>query len=106
VDVCHPLREVVYVCQGEMLIISDNELPENIVGVHGIKSIKDEKPSTLPTIFGEASDRKDASAWAHHKLFHLKTLLIGNGNCACEHFILMETDERRLMISSSDDGFL
>ncbi len=43
-DVCQPLREWVHVCQGEIQIISDNVLLENIVGVHEMESIKGEKP--------------------------------------------------------------
>jgi hypothetical protein len=44
------------------LVISDKVLTNNVADVHEMKWIGDEKPSTLPTMFCEARDRKDASS--------------------------------------------
>jgi hypothetical protein len=40
------------------LVISDNVLTNNVAGVHEMKRLEDQKPSTLLTIFGEAIDKE------------------------------------------------
>jgi hypothetical protein len=88
------------------LVISDNVVPDKFAGVHDMKGIEGERSSTLPTILGEVIARMDLSIWLHHKYCLFRSLLIGNGNCAYERFILMEIDEELLMISRSNDGLL
>ena len=105
-DVCHPLREVVHVCQGEMLIISDNVLPENIVGVHEMKSIKGEKPSTLSAIHIEVIDVIDAPLLIHHTHLLSESLQVGICYCASERSIIVEAYEAFWMDSRSNSGLL
>jgi hypothetical protein len=92
--------------EARSLVISDEVLAYKVAGVYEMKEIEGEKSSTLPTIFDEVNARMDVSVWLHHKYCHFKSLLIGNGNCAYERFILMETDEELLIISRSNDGLL
>jgi hypothetical protein len=92
--------------EGRSLVISDNVVPDKVAGVHDMKGVEGEKSSTLPTIFDEVVARMDASVRLHHKCCLFKSPLIGNGNCAYERFILMETDDNILMISRSDDDLL
>jgi hypothetical protein len=88
------------------LVISDNVVPDKVAGVHDMKGIEGEKSSTLPTIFDEVIARMDESVWLHYTYCLFNSLLIGDGNCAYERFILIETDEELLMISRSNDGIL
>lgn len=87
-------------------MISDNVVPDKVAGVHDMKGIEGEKSSTLPTIFDEVVARMEVSVWLHYKYCLFNSLLIGDGNCAYERFILIETDEELLIISRSNDGLL
>jgi hypothetical protein len=88
------------------LVISDNVVPDKVAGVHDMKGTEGEKSSTLPTIFDEVVARLEVSVWLHYKYCLFNSLLIGDGNCAYERFILIETDEELLIISRSNDGLL